>query len=317
MSLSIGAVSCVQRKASRLTSSCVDPREASGDGTVPRPDTPAPQYHPDFPDRPLGLDVTVTLVSREKTMFCISANVLKAASRVFETTLSLPQPEGNASSDPVILDEDSTTIEGLLRMITGREFPPLDTIENIESLVLAANKWEMPGPLSILKMVLLRDTSFAEKHPIRLYWLGCRLKWVALVQLAAKFSCNYDIYYHNVLDSVLDTLDPGDLLRLVRFHRGRRDRMREYFVGTGLTGTVCTHSAQYQDLCAKYLEYMDHNPPGKPLMEGACRNLVAQSNVGNAMCSITKCSFRPLLLDSLVWTLMEQWGVLPQDISTS
>jgi hypothetical protein len=57
-------------------------------------------------------DVGVTLVSREKTLSCISANVLKTASRVFETIPCLPQPEGNASSDPVIdnLDEDATTI---------------------------------------------------------------------------------------------------------------------------------------------------------------------------------------------------------------
>jgi BTB/POZ domain len=281
--------------------------------------SPDSQYHPDFMDCPSGTDVGVTLVSREKTLFRVNANVLKAASRVFETTLSLPQSEGNASSDPVIdnLDEGATTIEGLLRMITGREFPPLDTIENVESLLLAANKWEMPGPLSILKMVLLRDTSFAEKHPIRLYWLGCRLKWVALVQLAARFSCNDDVYYHQVLDSVLETMDPGDLLRLVRFHRKRRDAMRNYLVGSsfreGCFSTRANITPNIKALCMVFFEFMDRNPPAKPLMDGALRNLVTQCKLEE----FERVKANGDGLGSVVSTLMIQWRNLPQDISTS
>ncbi|KAF8507436.1 hypothetical protein JB92DRAFT_2735299 [Gautieria morchelliformis] len=115
------------------------------------------------------MDVSVTLVSRDKVLFCVNACVLRAASSVFETTLSLPQPKASPR-DPVIenLDEDATTIEGLLRIITGRQFPPLDTIEVIEPLALAAEKWQMPGPLSILRVLLVRDKRFVNSNPMRL-----------------------------------------------------------------------------------------------------------------------------------------------------
>ena len=232
-------------------------------------DFPNSQYHPDFLHSDSRVEPTVTLVSREKMLFCVNESVLRASSSVFDTILSLPQPTEDTPSDPFIdnLDESATTLEGLLRMITGRELPPLDAIEAIEPLVLAAYKWEMPGPLSISRMILVRDTTFAQNHPIRIYLLGCRLKWAALVNLGAKYSCNYDIYYHQVLDSVLESMDPADLLRLVRFHRRRLDCMRAYFDGNALAKRLCIYSPQYQSLRAKFLEYMDSNPLGKPLGE--------------------------------------------------
>jgi hypothetical protein len=91
------------------------------------------------------MDVSVTLVSRDKVLFRISACVLRASSCVFDTILSLPQPKASPR-EPVIdnLDEDATTIDGLLRMITGREIPPLDTLESIEAFALAAENGRCP-----------------------------------------------------------------------------------------------------------------------------------------------------------------------------
>ena len=47
---------------------------------------------------------------------------------------------------------DTATIEGLLRMATRRELPPLDTIEVIEAPCARRRVEEMPGPLSITRM---------------------------------------------------------------------------------------------------------------------------------------------------------------------
>ena len=291
-------------------------------------DFPNSQYHPDFSSADGRVDLTVILVSREKMLFCVNESVLRASSSVFDTILSLPQPTEDTPSDLFIdnLDESATTLEGLLRMITGRELPPLDTIEAIEPLVLAAHKWKMSGPLSILKMILVRDTTFAQNNPIRVYSLGCRLKWGALVTSGAKYSCNYHIYYHQVIESVLETMDPADLLRLVRFHRRRRDCMRAYFDGNALGKMVCIYSPQYQSLRAKFLEFMDNNSPGKPLGESALRNLVAQSRLETH--DTLACRLRndgdehpgrlsgTATIDFVVPKLLVQWKALPQDIST-
>ena len=291
-------------------------------------DFPNAQYHPDFLSCSSAsrVNVVVTLISREKMLFCVSESVLRASSGVFDTILSLPQPMGDTPSDPFIdnLDEDATTLEGLLRMITGRELPPLDTIEAIEPLVLAAYKWEMPGPLSILKMTIIMDTTFAQNHPIRLYSLGCRLKWTALVNLGANYSCNDDIYYSQG-SSVLDTMDSHDLLRLLIFHRRRRDCMRAYFDGSAWAKTVCIYSPQYQNLRDMVLDFMDSNSPGKPLEEAPMRNVVVQSRLETHL--PMTCVFHervgvkhPELLSSnatddfLVPKLLEQWKFLPKDI---
>ena len=290
-------------------------------------DFPNSQYHPDFLSCSSAsrVDVAVTLISREKMLFCVSESVLRASSSVFDTILSLPQPTEDTPSDPFIdnLDEDATTLEGLLRMITGRELPSLDTIEAIEPLVLAAYKWEMPGPLSILKMTIIMDTTFAQNHPIRIYSLGCRLKWAALVNLGAKYSCNDDIYYSQGR-SVLDAMDSDDLLRLVIFHRRRRDCMRAYFDGSAWAKMVCIYSPQYQNLRDMVLDFMDSNSAGRPLEEAAMRNVVVQSRLEAHLpmnCIFQRVGVKhPERLSSnatddfLVPKLLEQWKFLPQDI---
>jgi len=154
--------------------------------------------------------------------FLVSANVLKAASELFATTLSLPQPPGTCSTETIIdnLDEDAQTIEGLLRMITAKELPRLDTLEAVEPLLLAADKWAMPGPTSIMK-TLLRKTNiapFASNDPLRLYWLGCRLGWDELRKSASKICSITQIFSSPWSQRLAST----DLLRLLELHRTRR-----------------------------------------------------------------------------------------------
>jgi hypothetical protein len=90
-------------------------------------------------------------------------------------------------------------------------------------------------------MLLLRDKSFAVNSPIRLYWLGCRLRWPDLSNLASSYSRTSDIYYNPDLEPVLKALGAEDLLRLIKFHRQRRDCMRTYF-NAGTIRELCVHS---------------------------------------------------------------------------
>ncbi|KAF8507432.1 hypothetical protein JB92DRAFT_3121874 [Gautieria morchelliformis] len=101
---------------------------------LPQTNYSASEYHHDFQSNPSCMDVTVTLVSRDKILFCVRASALKTSSSVFEAALSQKQQQATGTSrEPVIdnLHEDVKTIEGLLRMITGRALPPLDTLESI------------------------------------------------------------------------------------------------------------------------------------------------------------------------------------------
>jgi hypothetical protein len=52
---------------------------------------------------------------------------------------------------PIIdpLPEDARTIDAILRIISGMELPALDTFEEVESVLIMGDKWDMPGPISI------------------------------------------------------------------------------------------------------------------------------------------------------------------------
>ncbi|KAF8530189.1 hypothetical protein BU17DRAFT_78799 [Hysterangium stoloniferum] len=96
-----------------------------------------PEYHPQFCDVSKEADEAVTLVSSDNVKFLVNANILRASSDLFGTTLSLPQPE-NSSVVIDTLDEDSAAIEGILRIITGKEFPSLSTVKEIAPIALVA-----------------------------------------------------------------------------------------------------------------------------------------------------------------------------------
>ena len=282
------------------------------------PDSAAIQYHTDFSEEIPRTDVAVTLVSRDKMRFRVRGSVLKAASGVFETTLSLPQAEGDAHGDAVIdnLDEDAATIEGLLRMITAQGLPPLDTIDAIEPLVFAAEKWDMPGPLSILRRILRMDLSIVSKDPMSLYLLGCRLKWTDISDLASTYTRNADILYQPELMPVLKALDSEDLLRLMKFHRGRRDYLQVIFDGPEYRRLICMHRSHYFDLRSRCLTFIDQNPPARPPSEAILRDMI-QRLVGVEGCHSYDCSAVDLdrLGDHIAPLLLAQWEGLPQNIS--
>src|SRR5882724_8177272 len=129
---------------------------------------------------------------RHRMRLRVGSSLIQVTSGLFSTTLSLPQPPGTCPTEAAIdnLDEEAQTIERLLRMITWKECPRLDTLEAIKPLLLAADKWAMPGPCSIL----LQNPSFASDQPLRLYWLGCHMRWDEVTKLASKFSCISQIY---------------------------------------------------------------------------------------------------------------------------
>ncbi|KAF8530200.1 hypothetical protein BU17DRAFT_26849, partial [Hysterangium stoloniferum] len=179
------------------------------------------EYHPQFCDVIKEADEAVTLVSSDNVKFLVNANILRASSDLFGTTLSLPQPE-NSSVVIDTLDEDSVAIEGILRIITGKEFPSLSTVKEIAPIALIAEKWEMRGVLSILRMLLLRDSTLAPANPLDLYWLGCRLRWEDVMKLASAHSCDKDVYPGPILHPSLSRLNPMDLWRLTWLHRERR-----------------------------------------------------------------------------------------------
>jgi len=166
-------------------------------------------------------------VSSDGIRFKVNANALRSASQVFRTTLSLPQP-GEPSPEAVMenLGEEGSTIAGILSIITSQELPSLKTIDELEPLLWAADKWDMPGPLSLFRLLLIRDPSFARDHPIRLYKIGAQMEWKDLVSLAVRRSSYDDIFNKPDLIPVFHELGTHRLLPLVKLHNDLHRQFR-------------------------------------------------------------------------------------------
>jgi hypothetical protein len=82
-------------------------------------------------------------------LFRVHSYTLKTTSGWFRTMFSLPQTSQSAEADVIFLDEEALVLEALLRMICGQPILRLESIDMVDSVLFAAEKYDMPGPMSI------------------------------------------------------------------------------------------------------------------------------------------------------------------------
>ncbi|KAH9993493.1 hypothetical protein BJV74DRAFT_833070 [Russula compacta] len=167
----------------------------------------SPKFHPLF-----SFEADVILGSRDGMLFRVPSMTLKMTSSWFRTMFTLPQGSPPAHSrslnsnqqrdgtttpsasdtEIISLDEDARTLEPLLRMICGLEIPTLDTWDAVEPVLYAAEKYDMPGPASIIR-ALLRTPAFAGA-PIRLYAAACHFGWAEDARAASTRSLTLNLF---------------------------------------------------------------------------------------------------------------------------
>ncbi|RPD62993.1 hypothetical protein L227DRAFT_608910 [Lentinus tigrinus ALCF2SS1-6] len=87
--------------------------------------------------------------------------------------------------------EHSEVLSGLLSIISGIALPPLNDIDFVESMLDAADKYQMPLPIAVFRAAAL--PTFLQKHPIRVYAIACRMLWEADAKAAATCTLRLDI----------------------------------------------------------------------------------------------------------------------------
>ncbi|KAH9062391.1 hypothetical protein EDB87DRAFT_299089 [Lactarius vividus] len=200
-------------------------------------DVVAPKYHPLF-----SFESDVVLASRDGILFRVPSTTLKMTSSWFRAMFTLPQREPStapstsasplvrtsslnmsADSEVISLDEDARTLEPLLRMACGLEIATLDTWDAVEPVLYAAEKYDMPGPASIVR-ALLRTPVFADA-PLRLYAAACHFGWADDARAASTRSLVLDLHApaHR---AALMRLRTADLLALFELHHTRRAQFR-------------------------------------------------------------------------------------------
>ncbi|KAH8985796.1 hypothetical protein EDB92DRAFT_1337643 [Lactarius akahatsu] len=201
-------------------------------------DVVASKYHPLF-----SFESDVVLASRDGVLFRVPSTTLKMTSSWFRAMFTLPQTatpsatpstsasplartsslNSSADSEVISLDEDARTLEPLLRMACGLEIATLDTWDAVEPVLYAAEKYDMPGPASIVR-ALLRTPAFADA-PLRLYAAACHFGWADDARAASTRSLVLDLHAPDHRAALM-RLRTADLLALFELHHTRRAQFR-------------------------------------------------------------------------------------------
>src|SRR5882762_145175 len=163
-------------------------------------------------------DNCVVLVSSDGIHYRIHSSILRIASGFFHAMITLPQVSDRP--DSVTLEEKSNVVGILLRMISGLEVAKWESYEVIEDVLEAANKYDMPGPIAVMRL-MITSPQFLE-DPLRLFVVATRFGWAEEAKLASRLTLTLAIYDEEH-ETILGRLSSRYLLKLLKLHQRRKD----------------------------------------------------------------------------------------------
>jgi len=219
--------------------------QSSESGDCKKNDASSP-VHPMFSSE----DADIILSSRDNTHFRVRSQLLRATSGWFDTLLSLPNNAPDATAVDILrLDETANILDALLRMVSGFEIPELRPIEFCEAILYAAEKYEMPGPISIVRIALC--STLLDVSPIRVYGIAARRNWVPEAQAASTRTLSLDLFHADAVPE-LNRLDGPIMVKLLLLHHSRRqafkealDDVKDFYASAG--STTCSGCAHRVD----------------------------------------------------------------------
>ncbi|KAJ3569624.1 hypothetical protein NP233_g4930 [Leucocoprinus birnbaumii] len=229
-----------------------------------------------------------------QTFFRVHTYTLKTTSGFFRAMYNLPQSKSPVDNI-IYLDDDAEVLEPLLRMVCGLELPRLTDYDLIEKILFVAEKYEMPGPISILR--LLASTEDVLSHPLRLYSFACRYGWEEEAKLASNRTLKLDLFAP-CNQETLQQLPSKALLDLLNLRHRRREQLRgrldnpPFVSGATANCVQCDNLIEYhtwRELKYKILEEMDRRPLGDTILESGLADWPEAKACWRAKCSKKDC----------------------------
>ncbi|KAG6852540.1 hypothetical protein C0991_011056 [Blastosporella zonata] len=240
-------------------------------------ESPARKVHPLFDSK----EATVALYSAEGTLYRIPSFVLRNTTGYFLAILRMPLPLGQQADSQaksiytIVVDETDVVLERILRLISGLEAPMWGSLDEMESVMSLAEKWDAQGPISLIRSAVTAPKFLAD--PLRLYGIATRFGWEEEAKLASTYTLRLSLFDEEYADK-LERLPTKGLLDLLSLHRRRRDLFKTFLdseeiftAGNNLKGycsgcgeQVDNHS--WRELKARIFFEIDQCPMGDTLM---------------------------------------------------
>ncbi len=145
---------------------------------------------------------------------------------------TIPQnPAGspNTLNEPIAMSESADILADLLSIVSGTSLPQVHDVDLVETLLFTAEKFDMPLPIAILRLVL---PSLMKTHPIRVYGIACRMSWEAEAQEAAARTLAVNLLCPlNLLE--LRHVETSYVVKLLSLHERRRIQVNEELDSAG------------------------------------------------------------------------------------
>jgi hypothetical protein len=207
--------------------------------TTPTEDRPQPPSSPETMAEPLPVvtnldiyppfdisksDLDVVLRSSDGVNFHVLKLFLSLASPFFKDMFTLPQPTDPTTATtntplPVIpVSETSTTLQRLLMFCypLWSVSPSFDTLNDVQAVLEAANKYDMDGVLKRAGQAL-STPKFLQTEPLRVFAIACRYRLENETRIAARSSLRVSVSSRSYMPE-LEHISAGALQHLLDYH---------------------------------------------------------------------------------------------------
>ncbi|KAJ8701081.1 hypothetical protein PTI98_004044 [Pleurotus ostreatus] len=167
-------------------------------------------------------EADIILRSSNNVNFHVYSVVLKLASPIFRDMFSIPQPATQTETPVVEMEEDSTTLDIMLRLCYPGPDPRVTTLARLTSILRVAEKYDLDGVVEKMGCSYAELVDF-EEVPIEAFAMACRYRWKEVALTAAKASLGFttDELLHQEAEA-LKSVTGMEYHRLFQYHHACR-----------------------------------------------------------------------------------------------
>lgn len=182
-------------------------------------------------------DADLVLNSSDGIQFRVFKRILSEGSAFFQTMFTLPSGDSQSNSDvepPIVsVAEDSQTISNLLHFLYPNPNPNLTTLKQINDLLAAAIKYDMPGVLHAVRHVFQSHSS-VHLDPFAAYTIAVRHQLTEEIQIMASRTFSVSLLDMPLTDNHR-FITGFEFFQLLRLHRRRAKEFIDIIKASGTT----------------------------------------------------------------------------------